>query len=179
MLRIIDKLWQLQSGWSFNCAIFADGDLASYFRKMKQKKIQNSQQILRRRHGKGPNLLVLLLILTVRVSFFVCLGLSKRIREPQLIQNPKDLEMDWIAWKEEYLEFEMETQECMGILLEDRTLGVIGDLLLERDTVPLDNFLGNLLVWKGLQRGEWRPPLAPGFWAHGGQGVLDDQVGKA
>ena len=51
---------------------------------MKQKKIQNSQQILRRRHGKVPNLLVLLLILTVRVSFFVCLGLSKRIREPQL-----------------------------------------------------------------------------------------------
>ena len=76
----------------------------------------------------------------------MCLDLSKRIREPQLIQNPKDLEMDWIVWKEEYLEFEMETQECMGILLEDRTLGVIGDLLLERDTVPLDNFLGNLLV---------------------------------
>ena len=53
--------------------------------------------------------------------------------------------MDWIAWKEEYLEFEMETQEWRGVLLDDKTLGVIGDLLLERDTVPLVNILGNLL----------------------------------
>ena len=53
------------------------------------------------------------------------------IREPQLIQNLKDLEIDWIAWKKEYLEFEKETQGHREVLLEDRTVGVIGELLLE------------------------------------------------
>ena len=90
--------------------------------------------------------------------------------------------MDWIAWKEEYLEFEMETQECRGVLLEDRTLGVIGDLLLERDTVPLNNILGNLLDWKVEEvcnEENGGHLLLLGFESKEAQGVLDDQAGKA
>ena len=60
----------------------------------------------------------------------------KKIEEPQSIRNLKGLEMDWKAWKEEYLVFEMETLGRMEVLLEDKTVGGIDVLLLERDIAP-------------------------------------------